>query len=75
MEKNILDLKGLKCPLPILRTKKALAGLVSGDILTVWVNDASAPDDFAAFCRHTGHILLSLEQHDDGVFTLTIKHK
>ncbi len=69
-----LDLKGLKCPMPILRTKKALANMESGHILTVWATDAGAPDDFAAFCKHTGHELLE-SRAEDGVFTLVIKRK
>ncbi|WP_304335168.1 sulfurtransferase TusA family protein [Conchiformibius steedae] len=70
-----LDLKGLKCPLPILRTKKALAQAQSGDVFTVLATDAGAPDDFAAFCRHTGHTLLQSESGEDGVFTLVIRCK
>ena len=70
-----LDLKGLKCPLPILRTKKALAYLNSGDILTVFATDASAPGDFAAFCRQTGHILLNNETLPDEVFKIVLQHK
>lgn len=69
-----LDLQGLKCPLPILRTKKALATLPSGTVLTVLATDPGAPDDFAAFCRHTGHELLE-SRADDGVFTLVVKRK
>ena len=51
MSEHYLDVTGLKCPLPILRAKKALAALVCGDVLTVDATDAGAPDDFAAFCR------------------------
>lgn len=74
MNNMILDLKGLKCPMPILQTKKALAGLASGAIITVLATDAGAPDDFAAFCRHTGHELLE-STVSDNVFTLVIKRK
>lgn len=71
---ELLDLKGLKCPLPILRTKKALANLASDTVITVLATDPSAPDDFIAFCKHTGHELLeSTEQ--EGVFKLVIKRK
>ena len=73
-EAQTLDLRGLKCPLPILRTKKALAQLESGSVLTVWATDPSAPDDFAAFCKHTVHALLESSLHDE-VFTLVIRHK
>ena len=69
-----LDLIGLKCPLPILRTKKALATLDSGAIITVLATDAGAPADFAAFCQHTGHELLESSE-ENGVFTLVLKHK
>ena len=69
-----LDLTGLKCPLPILRTKKALATLDSGAIITVLATDAGSPADFAAFCQHTGHELLESSE-DNGVFTLVLKHK
>ncbi|WP_373741867.1 sulfurtransferase TusA family protein [Neisseria sp.] len=69
-----IDLTGLRCPLPILRAKKALAQLETGDVLTVTATDAGAPDDFAAFCRQTGHELLE-SSASDGVFTLVIKHK
>ncbi len=71
---HILDLQGLKCPLPILRTKKALAQLDSGSVLTVLATDPNAPDDFAAFCQHTGHQLLQSSE-ENGVFTLIIQHK
>ncbi|WP_277073801.1 sulfurtransferase TusA family protein [Simonsiella muelleri] len=74
MNKITLDLQGLKCPLPILRTKKALANMASGDIITVLATDMGAPDDFAAFCKHTGHELLESNAEND-VFTLIIKHK
>lgn len=74
MNTQTLDLTGLKCPLPILKTKKALAQMQAGEVITVLATDAGAPDDFAAFCRQTGHIL----QHsgeDNGVFTLVLIHK
>lgn len=71
---HTLDVTGLKCPLPILRAKKALAQLQSGEELTVLATDAGAPGDFEAFCRQTGHILLDSRQQD-GVFTLVMRHK
>ena len=74
MIEQTLDVTGLKCPLPILRAKKALAQLQTDDILTVLATDAGAPDDFAAFCRQTGHQLLQ-SSAQDGVFTLVVKHK
>ena len=54
-----LDARGLNCPLPILRTKKALADLQSGQVLKVVATDPGAVKDFESFSRQTGHALLS----------------
>lgn len=71
---HTLDVTGLKCPLPILRAKKALAQMETGEVLTVLATDGGAQGDFEAFCRQTGHILLDSTE-TDGVFTLVVKHK
>lgn len=74
-----LDVRGLKCPLPILRTKKALADMVTGSVLRVVATDPGTVKDFAAFARQTGHELLSTgEQLQDGVageFVFLIRRK
>ena len=70
-----LDLSGLNCPLPSLRAKKALAGLQSGQVLSVIATDPGAPRDFEAFCRQTGNVLLSSLTDDDGRFLLSIRRK
>lgn len=57
-----LDVKGLNCPLPILRAKKALADMESGQILKIIATDPGSVKDFAAFCRQTGNPLLSSEE-------------
>ncbi len=57
-----LDARGLNCPLPILRTKKALADLHSGQVLKVLATDPGAVKDFQAFSRQTGHALLAQEE-------------
>src|SRR5213592_2887074 len=54
-----LDARGLNCPLPILRTKKALTGMQSGQVLKVLATDPGAVKDFQTFSRQTGHELLS----------------
>jgi len=54
-----LDVKGLNCPLPILRAKKALTDMTSGQVLQVIATDPGAVKDFAAFCKQTGNALLS----------------
>ncbi len=59
-----IDACGLKCPLPILRTKKALAAMESGQVLKVLATDADAVNDFAAFARQTGNALLASETAD-----------
>ena len=57
-----LDARGLNCPLPILRTKKALSDLQSGQVLKVLATDPGSVKDFQTFARQTGHELLS---HDE----------
>ncbi|MDT7836388.1 sulfurtransferase TusA family protein [Aquabacterium sp. OR-4] len=53
-----LDTRGLNCPLPILKAKKALAELQSGDLLKVLATDPGSVRDFQAFCRQTGNELV-----------------
>lgn len=69
-----LDVKGLACPLPILRTKKALAEMSSGQILRVLATDAHAAKDFQAFARQTGNELLSTVEVD-ATFEFLFKRK
>jgi len=59
-----LDARGLNCPLPILRTKKALTEMSTGQVLKVLATDPGAVKDFAAFSRQTGNPLLSSEAAD-----------
>ena len=59
-----LDVSGLKCPMPILRTKKALADMASGEVLEIRATDPATREDFAAFARQTGHVLLQLIEAD-----------
>ncbi len=60
-----LDVRGLACPLPILRAKKALSGMVDGQILKVVATDPESPKDFAVFCRQTRNELLSSQSSTD----------
>jgi tRNA 2-thiouridine synthesizing protein A len=57
-----LDARGLNCPLPILRTKKALADMASGQVLKVLATDPGAVKDFQAFSKQTGNPLLASEK-------------
>tara|TARA_A100001037_G_scaffold40596_1_gene31707 strand:+ start:21 stop:278 length:258 start_codon:yes stop_codon:yes gene_type:complete len=60
-----LDVKGLNCPLPILRTKLALSKMDSGQVLHVMATDPHSVVDFQAFCERTAHEMLRLERGDD----------
>lgn len=60
-----VDAVGLACPLPILRAKKALAQLESGQRLAVTTTDRHAIRDFQAFCRQSGNPLIDQQQNDD----------
>lgn len=69
---TILDTKGMNCPLPILKAKKAIKSLAAGEILQVLSTDPGSVKDFEAFCRSTGNELLETSEAD-GVFTYLIK--
>lgn len=61
-----LDARGLNCPLPILRAKKAIAGMAAGEVLKVLATDPGAVKDFEAFCKQTGNELLQSHSAGDG---------
>ncbi len=68
----MLDTKGLRCPLPVLKAKKALRDVAAGGILRVLATDPGAVKDFAAFCQTTGNELLRSAQEED-VFIFDIR--
>jgi tRNA 2-thiouridine synthesizing protein A len=72
MADKTLDLKGLACPLPILKTRKALSGLPKGATLEVFATDPGSVPDFTAFCETTGNRLV---EHDEaaGVYRFVIE--
>ena len=72
MTETILDAKGLNCPLPILRAKKAMKDVPAGGVLKVLATDPGAVKDFEAFCRATGHQLLNSKQ-DGAVYIFNIR--
>jgi tRNA 2-thiouridine synthesizing protein A len=72
MAEKIFDLRGLKCPLPVLRTRKALAGMRSGDILVVTCTDPLAGIDIPTLIRETGDALEE-SRHDAPVMTFRIR--
>jgi len=59
-----LDTRGLNCPLPILKAKKALAEMTSGQVLKVIATDPGSMRDFQAFARQTGNELLDQQAQD-----------
>lgn len=69
-----IDARGLNCPLPILRTKKALSDMQSGQVLRIQATDPGAVKDFQAFARQTGNELLS-HTEDDKVFCFFLRKR
>ncbi len=67
-----LDTKGLNCPLPVLKAKKAMKDLAAGERITVLATDPSSVKDFEAFCQATGDRLVDSSE-DNGVFTYVIE--
>jgi len=73
MTTTTLDTKGMNCPLPVLKAKKALKDLAAGDLLEVLSTDPGSVKDFDSFCLTTGNELMETDTGDDGVYTFTIK--
>jgi tRNA 2-thiouridine synthesizing protein A len=69
-----LDARGLNCPLPILRTKKSLNDMTSGQVLRVLATDPGSVRDFQAFSRQTGHELLTSDAVS-GEFIFVLRKK
>lgn len=67
-----LDAKGLNCPLPIIKAKKALKGMAAGATLRIESTDPGSIKDFEAFCRVTGNELIEQNQND-GVYAFLIR--
>ena len=74
MPEAVLDLKGLACPLPVLRANKALRGLGPGERLRVLATDRASVADFHAYCRETGHALIAWSE-EAGVFSFVIRRR
>ena len=72
MADEVLNAEGLNCPLPILRAKKVLKGMSTGQVLEVRATDPGSVADFAAFCKQTGNELLSSTTEDD-IYKFEIK--
>ncbi|ABK43315.1 SirA family protein [Magnetococcus marinus MC-1] len=62
-----LDARGMTCPLPILKAKKMLNGLATGQVLAVMATDPGSVKDMDSFCQQTGHHLMSTEQQGEAL--------
>ena len=69
-----LDARGLNCPLPILRTKKSLTDMISGQVLKIMATDPGSVKDFSAFTKQTGNELVET-QIDNSEFVFFMKKK
>ena len=69
-----VDARGLNCPLPILRAKKALADMTSGQILRVLATDPGSQRDFAAFAKQTGNEIVEVTAQDK-TFTFLMRRR
>jgi len=69
-----LDARGLSCPLPILKTKKSLNELTSGQVLKIVATDPGSVKDMQAFANQTGHVLISSAEADN-TFTFLMRKK
>lgn len=68
-----IDARGLNCPMPMMKTKKGLQSLNSGEVLEVFTSDPGSMRDIDALCRTTGNKLVSSENKDDGSFRFVIE--
>jgi tRNA 2-thiouridine synthesizing protein A len=69
-----LDARGLNCPLPILKAKKALAEMETGEVLRIVATDSGSVRDFQAFAKQTGNALLA-HSHSNGEYTFFMRRK
>jgi tRNA 2-thiouridine synthesizing protein A len=74
MSETLLDVKGMTCPLPVLRANRVLRGMAPGARLRVLATDRAAVSDFQAFCQETGHALLAWSE-EAGIFSFLIRRR
>ncbi|MGM0453030.1 MAG: sulfurtransferase TusA family protein [Thermodesulfobacteriota bacterium] len=61
-----LDARGLSCPMPMLKTKKTLKGMKTGQVLEVWSTDPGSKNDIPDFCKKQGNELIDIIDEDEG---------
>lgn len=74
MSDDILDVKGLTCPMPVLRANRTLRGLPAGSRLRVLCTDRASIKDFQIYCQESGHALVSWSENS-GVFHFVIRKR
>ena len=72
MSDKLLDTKGLRCPLPVLRARRAMKDMGAGEVIEIHATDPGAVQDFQAFCETTGHALLD-SRRDGEVYIFEIR--
>lgn len=70
---EVLDARGLRCPLPVLKTRRAIQRIAVGGELTVLATDPASRIDIRHYCNTTGHELVRAEEDAEGVFTYVIR--
>lgn len=70
---KFLDARGLSCPMPMLKTKKKLRDMISGEILEVWGTDPGSKNDIPDFCKKNNHEFFGYVDHEDGYTKYYIK--
>lgn len=71
---QLVDARGMNCPMPIVKTAQAMRSIGSGEIAEVLATDPGSVRDFAAWTRTTGHELVE-SSSDGGVYRFVIRHK
>ena len=74
-EITLVDASGLKCPLPVLKARKALQSLTDGDKLRVISTDPASPLDFKHFCNSKGHSLISVKENEESFEFVIVKSR
>ncbi len=72
--KQVLDVKGLACPLPVLKARKRLKAMASGEVLVVHATDPGSVSDFRSFSELTGHELIA-NSCSEGVYTFELRRR
>ena len=74
MSETLLDVKGMNCPLPVLKANRTLRSMAAGQRLRVLATDRAAVTDFHAFCHETAHALLAWSE-EAGIFSFVIRRR